>query len=53
MQDVAREVRALDGAALRRADAAAGQIDRPGEFDELAAQARLDTLLGFAAAGVA
>jgi hypothetical protein len=46
MKDVATEAKALEGAALRRANHALSLLVAPPAFDAEAAQARLDSLLG-------
>jgi beta-N-acetylhexosaminidase len=46
MKDVATQAKALEGAALRRANHALSLLVTPPAFDAAAAQARLDALLG-------
>ena len=45
MKDVALEAKALEGAALRRANHALSLLVTPAGFDPVAASARLDALL--------
>ncbi len=46
MRDVALEVKALEGLALRRSEQALAHLSVPGAFDPVAARARLAALLG-------
>ncbi|HEX2591772.1 MAG TPA: glycoside hydrolase family 3 N-terminal domain-containing protein, partial [Rhizomicrobium sp.] len=46
MQEVASEAKTLEGAALKRSDAALSHLIEPGAFDAKAAEARLAELLG-------
>jgi beta-N-acetylhexosaminidase len=46
MRDVASEVKALEGQALKRSEQALVHLSAPSAFDPIAAQARLAALLG-------
>jgi len=46
MREVAEEAKSLEGAALKRAQAALAQLRSPAPFDAAAANARVDALLG-------
>jgi beta-N-acetylhexosaminidase len=46
MRDVASEVKTLEGPALKRSEQALAHLCAPSAFDPVAAQARLDVLLG-------
>src|SRR6185312_14528719 len=46
MRDVAKEVKNLEGQALKRSDVALGHLSAPAPLDPEAAEARLASLLG-------